>query len=103
LLHCLLIKLKPYPLYVFAIVLTEEEDVLSWIPGQIPNSAVVHQRLYQIEYVETPVASQLSSSLLAQKDNIVSKATACGSTVGACPVLAYSEPSEHLTRTYQAV
>jgi hypothetical protein len=53
-------------------MLTEEEKIFSRVPGQIPDSAIVHQSLDKIEHVEALVTSELSSSLLAQEDKVVS-------------------------------
>jgi hypothetical protein len=88
LLHCLLIELRPYRLNVIPIMLTEEEEIFSRIPGQVPYSAVVHQCLDQVEHVETLVCSQLSSSLLAQEDKTVGKTTTRRGSMESYSVLA---------------
>jgi hypothetical protein len=51
LLYNLLVQLRTKRLHLFGVVLTEEKNVLSRIPGQIPNFAVLNQGLDQVKHI----------------------------------------------------
>jgi hypothetical protein len=62
-LYCLLIELAADRVDLSAVLLAEEDDVISWIPGQAVDFARVNQSPDKVEHVETFIGLQNSIRL----------------------------------------